>query len=62
MKQTKIKSLIESFTDVAVGILINMLVIQVVFQISISDSLALSTFMLLLALARRYIIRRLFNN
>lgn len=67
MKQTKIESLLESFTNILIGYftaLFSQFLIFPLFDINIpiQDNLLIGFYFTLISLARSYLIRRYFNN
>lgn len=67
MKQTKIESLLESFTNILIGYftaLFSQFLIFPLFDINIpiQDNLLIGFYFTLISLARSYLVRRYFNN
>ena len=66
MKQTKLQSMIESITNVAIGYLVALFSQIVIFpfydiNISMSDNLMIGLWFTVVSIARSYLIRRYFN-
>jgi len=67
MKQTKKQSFIESLTNVAIGYVISLASIFILFPLlginsSISKNLIITLYFTILSILRSYVIRRYFNN
>jgi hypothetical protein len=66
MKQTKLQSMIESITNVAIGYLVALFSQIVIFpfydiNISMSDNLMIGAWFTVISITRSYLIRRYFN-
>lgn len=66
MKQSKVKSLIETATQIAIGYLINVCMYLIIlpwfgFDVTVSQSFQVSGMFTLISLTRLYVIRRMFN-
>lgn len=64
--QTKIESLIESFSNVAIGFIVAFISQIVIFpfydiEISLNDNLAIGAWFTFISIIRGYVVRRLFN-